>query len=71
MNTKRIRDYGITIGSLPPGKKNAITDIPGVTVGHCESPSALCPLEKKMPLQIFPESLWAIVPLILPGTKQE
>ena len=36
-----------------------------------ESPSALCPLEKKMPLQIFPESLWAIVPLILPGTKQE
>ena len=35
MNTKRIRDYGITIGSLPPGKKNAITDISGVTVGHC------------------------------------
>ena len=29
-----------------------------------ESPSALCPLEKKMPLQIFPESLWAIV---IPG----
>ena len=35
MNRKRIRDYGITIGSLPPGKRNTITDIPGVTVGHC------------------------------------
>ena len=35
MNTKRIRDYGISIGSLPSGKRNAITDIPGVTVGHC------------------------------------
>lgn len=32
--SKRIRDYGITIGELPTGKKNAITDVDGVSVGH-------------------------------------
>ncbi len=33
--TKRaIRDYGISIGELPPGKYNKITDVPGVLVGH-------------------------------------
>ncbi|MBM7554232.1 P1 family peptidase [Thalassobacillus pellis] len=31
---KRIRDYGITIGSLETGKRNAITDVAGVKVGH-------------------------------------
>lgn len=31
---KRARDYGITIGVLPTGKWNAITDVPGVLVGH-------------------------------------
>jgi D-aminopeptidase len=35
MNQKRIRDYGITIGSHPTGLLNAITDVDGVTVGHC------------------------------------
>ena len=30
----RVRDSGILIGSLPPGKANAITDVPGVRVGH-------------------------------------
>ncbi|HIE14679.1 TPA: S58 family peptidase [Candidatus Bathyarchaeota archaeon] len=30
----RIRDMGIKIGELEPGKYNAITDIPGVGVGH-------------------------------------
>ncbi len=35
MSEKRIRDYGITVGELPPGPRNAITDVPGVTVGHC------------------------------------
>lgn len=34
MNPKRIRDYGITIGSLPTGQRNAITDVDGVQVGH-------------------------------------
>jgi D-aminopeptidase len=31
---KRPRDYGIRIGRLQPGKWNAITDVPGVRVGH-------------------------------------
>lgn len=31
---KRARDYGIRIGVLPTGKLNAITDVPGVKVGH-------------------------------------
>ena len=35
MSDKRIRDYNITIGELPCGPRNAITDVPGVTVGHC------------------------------------
>jgi D-aminopeptidase len=30
----RLRELGITIGSLPPGQHNAITDVPGVRVGH-------------------------------------
>lgn len=32
--TKRIRDYGIAIGVLKPGRNNAITDVEGVKVGH-------------------------------------
>ncbi|NJD01533.1 MAG: P1 family peptidase [Ruminiclostridium sp.] len=31
---KRIRDYGIVIGKINTGKKNAITDVNGVKVGH-------------------------------------
>jgi D-aminopeptidase len=30
----RARDLGIIVGSLPPGPVNAITDVPGVRVGH-------------------------------------
>jgi D-aminopeptidase len=30
----RARDLGITIGRLAPGRWNAITDVPGVLVGH-------------------------------------
>jgi D-aminopeptidase len=30
----RIREAGVVIGSLPPGPLNAITDVPGVLVGH-------------------------------------
>lgn len=35
MNSKRIRDYNIFIGSLPTGPRNNLADVPGVTVGHC------------------------------------
>jgi D-aminopeptidase len=34
-NKKRINDYGIEIGKLPKGKLNKITDVSGVSVGHC------------------------------------
>ncbi len=34
MPQARLRDLGITIGDLPPGQHNAITDVPGVLVGH-------------------------------------
>ena len=34
MNQTRIRNYGITVGTLPTGKLNKITDVPGVLVGH-------------------------------------
>ena len=34
MNRARIRDIGVTIGELPTGPHNAITDVPGVLVGH-------------------------------------
>ena len=35
MDTRRIRDYGVTVGCLPAGTLNRISDVPGVTVGHC------------------------------------
>jgi D-aminopeptidase len=31
---ERVRDFGIEIGLFKPGKYNAITDVPGVKVGH-------------------------------------
>ena len=31
---KRLRDLGITTGTLPTGLWNAITDVPGVRVGY-------------------------------------
>ena len=34
MPRARLRDLGITVGSFPPGPCNAITDVPGVMVGH-------------------------------------
>jgi D-aminopeptidase len=30
----KIRDAGVVIGSLPTGRKNCITDVPGVKIGH-------------------------------------
>lgn len=35
MKQKTIRDYGVIIGSMTPGSRNRITDVPGVRVGHC------------------------------------
>ena len=41
----RARDLGIVIGDLPPGPRNAITDVPGVRVGHTTLISGEGPLE--------------------------
>lgn len=35
MKIQRARAWGIVTGTLAPGPRNAITDVPGVTVGHC------------------------------------
>lgn len=32
---RRARDCGVIIGAMQPGAQNAITDVPGVRVGHC------------------------------------
>jgi D-aminopeptidase len=34
MPRARARELGVAIGGLPPGEHNAITDVPGVRVGH-------------------------------------
>ncbi|MDF0714649.1 P1 family peptidase [Muricauda sp. 334s03] len=34
LSQNRLRDHGVQIGVLQPGKFNAITDVPGVQVGH-------------------------------------
>lgn len=31
----RARDYNFFVGELPTGKRNKITDVPGLTLGHC------------------------------------
>lgn len=35
MPQARIEDYGVHIGRMEKGKRNRITDVPGVRVGHC------------------------------------
>lgn len=34
MERKRLRELGVSIGQLPTGQKNCITDVEGVSVGH-------------------------------------
>jgi D-aminopeptidase len=34
MTSNRLREHGLSVGSMPVGKWNAITDVPGVRVGH-------------------------------------
>ena len=34
MTRLRVREFGLSIGKLPPGVNNAITDVAGVSVGH-------------------------------------
>jgi D-aminopeptidase len=62
----RLRDLGVAVGRLPAGPLNAITDVPGVRVGHCtvswggpELPSGSGPARTGV-TAIFPHSddLW-------------
>lgn len=43
---KRLRDLGLSVGRMPPGRWNAITDVPGVRVGYAnvrrQEPSVVC-----------------------------
>ena len=41
---QRLRDLGVTIGRIPPGAHNAITDVKGVRVGHATLVSGEGPL---------------------------
>lgn len=34
MQRRRLRELGITVGRLAPGRHNSLTDVPGVQVGH-------------------------------------
>ncbi|MCB0047617.1 MAG: P1 family peptidase [Caldilineaceae bacterium] len=34
MKNTRLRDLGLSVGVMPPGPLNAITDVPGIWVGH-------------------------------------
>lgn len=34
MDNPRLRDLGLTVGTLPTGHRNAITDVAGISVGH-------------------------------------
>ena len=42
MERKRIRDFGLVPGRLQTGKRNKITDVPGVKVGHCTVKTEEC-----------------------------
>lgn len=42
---RRLRDLGIIIGELSPGRLNAITDVGGVRVGHCTRIEGSGPLQ--------------------------
>jgi D-aminopeptidase len=57
----RARDLGLTIGSLPPGPHNAITDVAGVRVGHVTR------IEGEGPLDVGAGPVRTGVTLVLPA----
>ena len=54
MTRQRIRDLGITIGDYPTGPDNAITDVPGVLVGH----STIIRDEPRMIVECPTRTIW-------------
>ena len=61
LNEMRARDLGIVIGDLPAGPLNAITDVPGVRVGHTTL------IEGDGPLVVGTGPIRTGVTVILPG----
>lgn len=35
-------EWGFQVGTLPKGARDKISDVPGVTVGHCTLQTAWC-----------------------------
>jgi len=60
MTRARARDLGATIGQLPVGAHNAITDVPGVRVGHSTVIADAPHIARTGVTVIFPraESIW-------------
>ena len=59
----RLRDLGLTIGDLPPGPENAITDVEGVRVGHTTL------IEGEGPLHIGAGPVRTGVTVIMPSAE--
>jgi D-aminopeptidase len=59
--TARARDFGIVVGSLPPGPVNAITDVAGVRVGHTTL------IEGDGPLEVGRGPVRTGVTVVVPG----
>ncbi|MEG0755449.1 MAG: P1 family peptidase, partial [Oscillospiraceae bacterium] len=61
-------DYGITVGSLTKGKRNQISDVAGVTVGHCTLDTAahktgvtvLLPVKENPFTHKLPAGVWVM-----------
>ncbi len=60
---RRVRQLGITIGTLPPGRWNAITDVAGVKVGHHTL------IDGEGPLEVGRGPVRSGVTVIIPGDK--
>ena len=55
----RLRDLGIMIGTFPPGPFNAITDVPGVLVGHSTIIAGEGPLRRGIgPVRTGVTAIW-------------
>lgn len=59
----RLRDLGLSVGDLPPGPNNAITDVTGVRVGHTTL------IDGDGPLVLGRGPVRTGVTVILPGTR--
>ncbi len=61
---ERWRDIAGPVGSIEPGRRNAITDVPGVRVGHSQAESG----ERTGVTVVAPPSLPRRSPVLRPST---